>query len=273
MFIVNSTTTARAREVQRQKQRYESAYLITDKVASRSLDIALATTMAEVGNFLHELRNASTPTVANLMILKADSNLSDESREAVESLERGNSRCNELIDNLLGVIQGRTSQKDTTFNLRDVLDGDALVGGLAPADRRKLKVVGRVPEFEIDGNPEHLKSAISNLLMNALQAGSEEIRIRASFDGGMKRALVTVEDDGPGIPDDLREGLFLPEAAGRGGEGHGLGLPLAKRLVEVLGGDLRLVETGERGTTFEIVVAGRHIPTSSPPERRATGGR
>jgi len=64
-----------------------------------------------------------------------------------------------------------------------------------------------------------------------------------------------VEDDGPGIPDAVRERIFEPFFSTKGaGEGTGLGLPTSRRIVSEHGGVLRLVETGPEGTTFSVTL-------------------
>ena len=90
-------------------------------------------------------------------------------------------------------------------------------------------------------------------------------RIGASLDGGLRRAIVTVTDDGPGIPSRLRADLFKPRLDGALGS-HGLGLPLSRRLVELIGGSLDLDSTGPDGTTFRIGLPGTHVLTGDDEE-------
>ena len=263
MFIVNSTSTAKAREVQRQKERFQSAYLLTDRVATESLDIALATSMAETGNFLHEMRNTLTPLTPNLRILQQELDLDEEQKEMLQSAIATGDRCNELVEKLLKTIKRRAAVTDSTFSLPDVIDSVVAKSRFRGKDE-DLEVQGRIPDFTISGNPEHLQSVIENLVQNAHKSGASRVTISGSYDGGLQRALLEIEDDGPGIPTSRHESLFTPSLSD--GSGHGLGLPLSRRLVELLGGELNLARTGSDGTTFLIRLSGRHAPTSLPPQ-------
>lgn len=74
------------------------------------------------------------------------------------------------------------------------------------------------------------------------------------------RAVIWVEDQGPGIADELHERIFEPffqvdQSISRSAEGAGLGLTLARRYVHLHGGDLRVVSAPGRGSRFEFTVA------------------
>ena len=79
-------------------------------------------------------------------------------------------------------------------------------------------------------------------------------------------SVVCVADNGPGVPERVRERLFQPfGGSGRPG-GVGLGLAIARELAQGHGGDLLLVETGPRGSTFELRLPG--APPPAIPRRR-----
>ena len=64
--------------------------------------------------------------------------------------------------------------------------------------------------------------------------------------------IIRIEDDGPGIPPRLSERLFEPFVSGKASEGTGLGLTISRELAANHGGELRLLQTGPDGTTFEV---------------------
>jgi signal transduction histidine kinase len=73
-------------------------------------------------------------------------------------------------------------------------------------------------------------------------------------DRGAEVAIL-VRDNGPGIPDEIREHIFEPFFTTKPrGDGTGLGLPTSRRIVDAQGGRLTLVKSGPKGTVFEIVV-------------------
>jgi signal transduction histidine kinase len=114
------------------------------------------------------------------------------------------------------------------------------------------KVVTRFPDAaRYEGDEELLERALENLTRNALEAagatGHVELGISTDSDGAL---VVTVADDGPGLPSDLRENprLFYSTKP----RGLGLGLPLAVKIVRLHGGDLAFADRHPRGLLVTI---------------------
>jgi signal transduction histidine kinase len=107
-----------------------------------------------------------------------------------------------------------------------------------------------------------LSQALVNLIQNAVRAtdANAAVRIIASPlpDGGLELA---VEDEGPGVEAELRPRLFQPFAAGKTSEGLGMGLYMARLIVESHGGTIRLVDQ-PRGARFELRIPAT-LPTSA----------
>src|SRR5204862_1488410 len=118
------------------------------------------------------------------------------------------------------------------------------------------------PWVQVDGI--RLRQVLLNLLTNAVKftpAGSVALTVRAAADGAVEFA---VSDTGPGIPAAERPRLFQPFARldPAASEGSGLGLALVQGLCGVMGGSVRLEETGAPGATF---VARLPLPRCAPP--------
>ena len=113
-----------------------------------------------------------------------------------------------------------------------------------------------------------LKHALHNLLDNAVKYGTDDnhwIGVFASLDSSTRAVEIRVADHGPGIPPDERQRIFEPFFRGRGAtrdqvHGTGLGLNLAKRIVEAHGGTIQVNSEPMQGTEFVI-----RIP-AAPPE-------
>jgi signal transduction histidine kinase len=90
-----------------------------------------------------------------------------------------------------------------------------------------------------------------NLLQNAHEAAPDGVRVHFASRHEGQRVVVTVADDGPGIPDAVRSRLFEPYFTTKS-SGTGLGLAICRRLVEAHGGTLRLVQTGPGATVFAV---------------------
>lgn len=91
----------------------------------------------------------------------------------------------------------------------------------------------------------------NNLVQNALQATPRHGAVAVNLVGGGEGATLTVSDEGPGIPDELRARLFEPGYSGRKG-GSGLGLAISRLIARQMGAELTLERTGPGGTTFAL---------------------
>jgi signal transduction histidine kinase len=129
--------------------------------------------------------------------------------------------------------------------LRPVIESARAAGG------EKVNVPSpELPGVELEVDSTALREALSNVAVNAAEAMREdggELLFHAEVNG----RLVTLEirDSGPGIEEDVREKLFEPFVTGKA-DGTGLGLPIARRLLRDLGGDLELIRSGASGTMF-----------------------
>ncbi|MDD9924072.1 MAG: HAMP domain-containing sensor histidine kinase [Boseongicola sp.] len=127
------------------------------------------------------------------------------------------------------------------------------------------------PGMIVRADPEQLYRVISNLIRNARQAlevRNAPGRISVEALETDSEWLIHIRDDGPGLPKQALEHLFKPFQGGTRKGGTGLGLAIAAELVRGHGGELRLSETGETGTTFSIV-----LPKGILTDGGATNGR
>ena len=118
------------------------------------------------------------------------------------------------------------------------------------------------------GDANQLQQVLLNLIMNAQQAitacrGFGTIRLTLAPEGP-DRIVLGVEDDGPGVPDDLREAIFRPYFTTKPlGEGTGLGLSISQGLVRAQGGEITVAARPEGGAVFRIV-----LPSLAAQERQ-----
>ena len=103
---------------------------------------------------------------------------------------------------------------------------------------------------EIRGCATSLRQALLELLINARDAmpGGGTVRIATSREGS--RVLLRLSDSGPGIAEDVRDGLFKPFVTTKGAGRGGLGLAICARVVGQMGGEIRLEENGGSGASF-----------------------
>ncbi len=121
------------------------------------------------------------------------------------------------------------------------------------ADRGIACDVSIPPGLALGCDAQDLDEMLGNLMDNAFKWARSRVRVTARAEG--RDAVVTVEDDGPGLPDSamqdaLRPGRRLDEAA----PGHGFGLPIARELAELYGGGLALGRSDLGGLRVELTL-------------------
>lgn len=157
-----------------------------------------------------------------------------------------------MVNDMLQFARGGSFEKED-FAVQDLLDD--LVKTLEPqldAAAGQLEVHNRAPGACMRGNREALQSAILNLATNALQACKQQpmLRLEIRRDGPAVVELV-LRDNGPGIPEEVREKVFTPFFTTRP-DGTGLGLPVVRAIVLAHEGELWMRSEQDSGTTFGI---------------------
>jgi two-component system NtrC family sensor kinase len=106
---------------------------------------------------------------------------------------------------------------------------------------------------KIIGDPDYLKRIISNLVLNAVQAmpNGGTLTVNSIRDKQSGELVLTVEDTGVGIPDDVKDKLFTPMFTTKS-KGQGFGLAVVKRMTETLGGSVTFESEHGRGTKFTV---------------------
>jgi len=152
-----------------------------------------------------------------------------------------------------GIIDAREACRDALFLLGQRLRNEHIV---------VTATLGDAP-LRVRGHVQLAEQVLVNLLLNAIDAvrelpvGERRIAIEAAAVDG--RVLVTVTDNGPGVPPDRRERIFEPFFTSKApGQGTGLGLSLSYGLVREAGGTLSLLPT-DRGAAFRI-----DLPEAAP---------
>jgi signal transduction histidine kinase len=178
---------------------------------------------------------------------------------ALRQLDRLEALVAELLD-LARIRSGR-------FQLRpERVDVSELVRGVAERMRDVLARAGNTLDVAVeDGivlecDPGRVEQVLANLVANAGQhAPATRVTVRAF--ARADSADLQVEDEGPGIPEEARERIFeaYEKVAGRSAQGLGLGLYIARQIVEAHGGSIAVVAAPSGGALFTV-----ELPTSPP---------
>ena len=117
-----------------------------------------------------------------------------------------------------------------------------------------------IKKAHVTADKDHLTSIFTNLILNAKEALVEdktfEGKIYISIEKNNSTFIVRVNDNGPGIPDDLKNDIFEPFFTTKPSSGTGLGLGIVKRLVNLYGGQITIESTIGQGPRAEITFPG-----------------
>ncbi|CAH0534653.1 Osmolarity sensor protein EnvZ [Vibrio stylophorae] len=169
-----------------------------------------------------------------------------------DSIIKDTEECNEIISQFSDYLRATSSLEHTHFSLNQLLNeiahSEANYG--AQFDLQ-------LADFEQTcyGNQVAIRRAITNLVTNAIRYGGGWIRLSSGISADRKSMWFTVEDDGPGIPNELQEHLMQPFTRGdqaRGSQGSGLGLAIVQRIVEQHRGDIHLANRSEGGLFVQV---------------------
>lgn len=239
----------------------------------------LASLGLAVAKVSHDLRNmlTSAQLISDRLGQVEDPTVQRFAPKLFTSLDRAINFLNETIK--YGKAQELTPRRER-LRLADVVSD--------VSEQMQMLVRGRAvfttlvgPDTLIDADREHLNRVLTNLIRNAVEAFRPERSdiaaagsITVSAQSDQRACVITVADNGPGIPQAIRSKLFEAfQSADRQG-GTGLGLAICAELVHAHGGTIEVAETGDRGTTFRVIIP--HLTVLQVPRpiplRQATTG-
>jgi len=221
--------------------------------ASRTeTELALARQRQFVADASHELRTPLTSILANLELL-ADV-LEGEQGEAARSALRSSQRMRRLVADLLLLARAdakRDLPHEPTDLGRVVVEAAAELGPVADGHELDENAETAV----VAGSPDELHRLALNLMENAIKHTPPGTHVRAEVERANGHVVLTVADDGPGIPDDLRDRIFERFTRGDGDRGgsFGLGLSIVRAVAESHNGTVALAP-GEHGARFVVTL-------------------
>ena len=137
------------------------------------------------------------------------------------------------------------------------------------ADARQVVLRSDVPASAVvHADRLRLRQVLINLVVNAIRSTPARGHVRLQVAGGSNGVRISVIDTGLGIPADRQHlvfGEFAELRPGEGGDGAGLGLALAKRFVEAMGGFIRFTSSEGAGTIFDVWLPGENSPQAAVP--------
>jgi two-component system sensor histidine kinase CpxA len=210
-----------------------------------------------LGDISHELRSPLSRLTVALGLVKQGP-----AEEAADNLERIGleaRRLDTLIGQLLALTRidsGVDRGSPAPFDLTNLVQEVANDGDFEARARHRSVVVKQADACTANGFEELLRSAVENVVRNAIRHTAEGTAVEISLQTGNARALLRVKDHGPGVPESMLSEIFLPFRRVAIGypEGAGLGLAIAERAVSVHRGTIRAMNAPNGGLIVEIDV-------------------
>jgi signal transduction histidine kinase len=232
----------------------ESFNQMTESLQRTLREKASRESLAAMGEFAaslaHEVRNPLTAVKIDLQSLQEkvadDEALTVPLRRALEEIDRLDS----TVGDALSVV--RRGDGDRTLDVWQPIRAAAHSAGPAFSKTvATLEVIGEDDELPVRGDAAGLEQLFLNLLLNAAEALPAGGRATIGAQRERGSVLVRVEDDGPGIPEEVRRRIFEPLFSTKE-TGTGLGLTISRRIVEAHRGDLSVGDAEGGGTLVAI---------------------
>ncbi|MBG9388420.1 response regulator [Caenimonas aquaedulcis] len=228
----------------------------------------------------HELRNPLAPVRTAAQLLQMPRLEPERIAWSADLIDRQVTVMSRLIDDLMDVSrinQGKIDLKRRKVRLADLLrDALEIARPLIDESGHEFHMVPTPEDMELDADPMRLSQAIMNLLNNAAKYTERGGRIEVAAVRRANNAVITVRDNGIGIPPERLDSVFemfsqVDTALTRSRGGLGIGLALSRRLIEMHGGTLIASSGGPgEGSTFTatLPLLAQEAEAAPPPEKR-----
>jgi two-component system, NtrC family, sensor histidine kinase PilS len=231
-------------------------------------DAAMQQRLAAVGQMAagiaHEIRNPLASMSGSIQILRQELSLSSEQEQLMDIVLRESERLNTTIGSFLAYARPQRFQI-ARFDLRRAVNDTTLLlrnsSEIHPGHDIVAEVPGEPMWYEADEG--QMKQILWNLAANGLRAMPDggRLTLRAGVEPSSDGVVLSVKDEGVGIPPEEIEGLFQP-FHGSFAKGSGLGLAIVHRIVTDYRGDIRVTSQPGAGTTIAVRLPARAVVPS-----------
>jgi len=220
--------------------------VVRDRREKRLADLGQA-----VRRLAHDLKN--TLATAQLVSDRLGSHADERVRLSAESMTRALERAVELCRQTVNVGRATLPPPERErFLLSDLMEElEATVAGIGLSGY--TLVDESADAVMLDADFDQAYRILMNLVRNGFDAGATRVAICGATDPDSGAARLSVRDNGPGLPEHVRDRLGREQPSGSQ-TGSGLGLMIARELCRNHGGKLEVAETGPEGTTFRVML-------------------
>ena len=189
----------------------------------------------------HDLRTPLTRLKLQLAMLK-QKDISEKMTRDIDEMEK-------MLNDYLHFAKNQTLENTTTIDINNLINSIK-----SDFNNNKLIFENNRETIELKGRPIALKRSFENIIQNGLTYGN---KVYVHVQKGNKRALVTIEDDGPGIPEDQYKNVFKPffrldKSRSLNQSGVGLGLAIVEDVINSHGGNIQLNKSKYNGLLVRI---------------------
>jgi len=189
----------------------------------------------------HDLRTPLTRLKLQLAMLKQ--------KDVSENMTKDINEMEKMLNDYLQFAKTQTQEGTSTINLNKLISS---IKNKFNNDKLFFKEDSKITELK--GRPIALERSFENIIQNALTYGN---KVEINIQKGNKRALITIEDDGPGIPEDQYKNVFKPffrldKSRSLNRSGVGLGLAIVEDIINSHGGNIQLGKSKYNGLLVKI---------------------
>jgi len=255
------------------RRRDEIGDLVSDfNLMADRIEALLTSQRQLISDISHELRSPLARMSVALELARKKT--PPDAAGLLDRIEREGERLNEMIGKLLTIARlerEKQAPDSAVVQLSDLIQETAEDAGFEANSRNCTVQLSELSGCATQGNPDLLRSAIENVVRNAVRYTAEgtavEISLACSKNGGQGWAVIRVRDHGPGVPEKELGNLFRPfyrieNARERQKGGSGLGLAITERVIQLHGGSVKAANANGGGLEVEMRLPLAHTTAS-----------
>jgi len=235
-----------------------SAALAADRLAQLEAEVRRLHRLAALGGLVaeivHEIRNPLVSVKTFLQLLPEREGDPEFRESFLQVASEEVRRIERLLDAVL--VHGSPAppvRADATSSAKNAFESVAQLVGHRAAERGvslEIEAGRELPDVRIASDP--LRQVVLNLSLNAIDATPPGGRVQLRARGTRDHLVITVEDEGPGIPPELASRIFEPFVSTKEDRPGGLGLAITRRIVEEVNGTIEVAERPQGGSAFTL---------------------
>ncbi|HEY3928827.1 MAG TPA: ATP-binding protein [Candidatus Koribacter sp.] len=213
----------------------------------------LATLGELAAGLAHEIRNPLAGIAGVIDIIGRDLPVNSPACAVVKEVKQEAIHINRILSDLLETARPKQPQFKTADISATIQHAIMFAREHATTRSIQIDFIAKHVLPPVEHDPSQIHQVLLNMLLNAIQAVGQDGNIVVTLDNHDGYAAISIADNGPGIPAETLKNIFRPFFTTKG-HGTGLGLSLARRIVDDHFGRIEVASTPGRGTTFVVFV-------------------